>query len=183
MTNVISDWWTRNLPYFLVQASDALIKYWLLFKSCSLYFCIFSGRFATNVLISANHPSCFVYKKTIPHRETVAGDATARSSTSNIIVIQDVNLIIYPLVKQSFLLSSSTVFMFSIQTASTGPSKTIHFLSFTSAYSAHFLIRIATTPSVQDFVLGSSLPYSWSDVIDLGLSLSCWTLNRMLGMN
>lgn len=40
-----------------------------------------------------------------------------------------VNLIISPLVKQSFLLSSNTVFMFSIQTASTGPSKRYHFLS------------------------------------------------------
>jgi hypothetical protein len=29
------------------------------------------------------------------------------------------------------LLSSSTVFMFSIHTASTGPSNTTHFLSFT----------------------------------------------------
>lgn len=29
----------------------------------------------------------------------------------------------------TFLLSSNTVFMFSIQTASTGPSNTIHFLS------------------------------------------------------
>ena len=40
-----------------------------------------------------------------------------------------VNLIISPLVKHSFLLSSSTVFMFSIHTASTGPSKRYHFLS------------------------------------------------------
>ena len=36
---------------------------------------------------------------------------------------------ISPLVKQSFLLSSNTVFMFSIQTASTGPSNTYHFFS------------------------------------------------------
>lgn len=113
---------------------------------------------ATNVLTKAYHPSCLVSKKTIPHRETVAGEAYAKSSTSNIIVIQLVSLIISPLVRQSFLLSSSTVFIFSIQTASTGPSKTSHFLYLTSAYYAHFLIRIATTPSVQDFVFGSSLP-------------------------
>lgn len=87
-----------------------------------------------NVLIRANHPSCFVSRKTIPHRETVAGDACDKSSTSNIIVIQLVSLIIYPLVKQSFLLSSKTVFIFSIQTASTGPSNTTHFLSLTSDY-------------------------------------------------
>ena len=36
---------------------------------------------------------------------------------------------ISPLVRQSFLLSSKTVFMFSIHTASTGPSNTYHFLS------------------------------------------------------
>ena len=39
------------------------------------------------------------------------------------------SLMISPLVKQSFLLSSSTVFMFSIHTASTGPSNRYHFLS------------------------------------------------------
>lgn len=118
----------------------------------------FSGKLRIKVLTRANQPSCFVYKKTIPQRETVAGEAWERSYTSNIMVIQLVSLIIYPLVKHSFLLSSNTVFMFSIHTASTGPSKTTHFLSLTSDYYAHFLMRIATTPSVQDLVLGSSLP-------------------------
>lgn len=47
-----------------------------------------------NVLTNANQPNCLVYKKTIPHLETVAGEATAKSSTSNIIVIQLVSLII-----------------------------------------------------------------------------------------
>jgi hypothetical protein len=61
-------------------------------------------------------------------------------------VIGGLSLIIYPLVKQSFLLSSSTVFMFSIQTASTGPSKMIHFLSRDSD-SAQSLIFMAKTPS------------------------------------
>jgi hypothetical protein len=37
-----------------------------------------------------------------------------------------------PDIKHSFLLSSSTVFMFSIQTASTGPSNTSHFLKIKS---------------------------------------------------
>jgi hypothetical protein len=58
----------------------------------------------------------------MPHLETVAGEATAKSSTSNIIVILGVKVIIYPEFKHSFLLSSSTVFIFSIQIASTGPS-------------------------------------------------------------
>ena len=35
-------------------------------------------------------------------------------------------VMISPETRQSFLLSSSTVFMFSIHMASTGPSKTIH---------------------------------------------------------
>jgi hypothetical protein len=118
----------------------------------------FSGSFAMKVFTNANHPSCFVYKKTIPQRDTVAGEACERSSTSNIIVIQFVNLMIYPLVKHNFLLSSRTVFIFSIQTASTGPSNTTHFLYFISASYAHFLMMIAMTPSDQLFVLGSSLP-------------------------
>jgi len=71
----------------------------------------------------------FASKKTIPHLLTVAGEACYKSSTSNIIVIHLVNLMISPEVKQSFLLSSSTVFIFSIQTASTGPSNITHFLS------------------------------------------------------
>ena len=65
----------------------------------------------------------------MPHRDTVAGDATARSSTSNIIVIVDDIWMISPDTRHSFLLSSNTVFMFSIQIASTGPSNSNHFLS------------------------------------------------------
>ena len=65
----------------------------------------------------------------MPHRETVAGDATAKSSTSNIMVIVADIWMISPETRHSFLLSSSTVFMFSIQIASTGPSNIIHFLS------------------------------------------------------
>ncbi len=68
--------------------------------------------------------------RTIPLRETVAGDATERSSGSNIIVIVLVSLMISPELRHSFLLSSITVFMFSIQIASTGPSNRIH-LRFT----------------------------------------------------
>lgn len=42
--------------------------------------------------------------------------------TSNIIVICSLSLMISPLLRHNFLLSSKTVFIFSIQTASTGPS-------------------------------------------------------------
>ena len=53
-----------------------------------------------------------------------------RSDTSNSILIQDERWTISPLMRQSFLLSSSTVLRFSIQAGSAGPSKMIHFLSW-----------------------------------------------------
>ena len=62
----------------------------------------------------------------MPHRDTVAGEATARSATSKIMFITLDMAMISPLFRQSFLLSSSTVFMFSIQMASTGPSSITH---------------------------------------------------------
>ena len=65
----------------------------------------------------------------MPQRETVAGEATARSIGSKIRFITRDIAMISPLIRQSFLLSSSTVFMFSIHTASTGPSKTFHMRS------------------------------------------------------
>lgn len=60
---------------------------------------------------------------------TVAGEATSRSMGSKIRLICGDIWMISPLIRQSFLLSSSTVFIFSIHTASTGPSKISHFLS------------------------------------------------------
>ena len=60
---------------------------------------------------------------TMPQRETVAGDATARSITSNIMCTCSGILMRSPFTRQSILESSSTVFMDSIQSASTGPSK------------------------------------------------------------
>ena len=68
------------------------------------------------------------YIYTIPHLETVAGEATNKSYTSNIIVIWGVKVKIWPEFKQSFLLSSKTVFIDSIHKLSTGPSKTIQCL-------------------------------------------------------
>jgi hypothetical protein len=68
-------------------------------------------------------PSWSGCKYTMPVRDTVAGDALTKSSTSNIMVIHCVSRIFWPLVRHNTLLSSNTVFMFSIHTASTGPSK------------------------------------------------------------
>lgn len=63
-----------------------------------------------------------------PQRDTVAGDACNRSCTSKMRLMRPAIWMISPLFRHSFLLSSRTVFMLSIQTASTGPSNTIHFL-------------------------------------------------------
>ena len=53
-----------------------------------------------------------------------------RSETSNSIRIQEERCTISPLIRHSFLLSSSTVFRFSIQAGSAGPSRMIHFRSW-----------------------------------------------------
>ena len=60
------------------------------------------------------------------YRLTVAGDATARSWTSKSMCMNGVNLIRSLLARHNILLSSSTVFMFSIHSASTGPSQITH---------------------------------------------------------
>ena len=94
----------------------------------------------------------------MPHLETVAGEATERSSTSNIIVIRLVRGIIYPELRHNFLLSSSTVFIFSIQIASTGPSNMTQFLSDDSSF-AHSCMIFAKIPSYHSDVAGSKSPY------------------------
>lgn len=58
-----------------------------------------------------------------------------------------VSLMISPELRHSFLLSSSTVFMFSIQTASTGPSNMYHFLLVSEAM-APARMRDGKIPSV-----------------------------------
>lgn len=64
--------------------------------------------------------------KTIPTRDTVAGEALSMLCTSNT-SLQDGDMVMRsPLAKVSVLLSSSTEFRFSIHMASTGPSNTIH---------------------------------------------------------
>mmetsp|Transcript_22820 Transcript_22820/g.54161 ORF Transcript_22820/g.54161 Transcript_22820/m.54161 type:complete len:226 (-) Transcript_22820:155-832(-) len=99
---------------------------------------------------------------TIPFLLTVAGDAAARSSGSNIIVIVPVSLMISPLFRHSFLLSSITVFMFSIQMASTGPSNRIHLRfgarSGSVSNCAHLRTREAPMPSTHSRETGSKLP-------------------------
>jgi hypothetical protein len=52
--------------------------------------------------------------------------------TSNKRLVVGASWMVSPDIKHSFLLSSSTVFMFSIQIVSTGPSNTSHFLKIKS---------------------------------------------------
>ena len=93
----------------------------------------------------------------MPHRETVAGDATAKSATSKIMFIDEDMAMISPEFRHSFLLSSSTVFMFSIQIASTGPSSTTH-LRFGLWSCAQPRYTTARTPSCHSCVCGSFCP-------------------------
>ena len=65
---------------------------------------------------------------------TVAGEATARSCTSNNMCILLVSLILSELARHNILLSSNTVFMFSIHKASTGPSQITHLWSSVVSY-------------------------------------------------
>lgn len=92
-------------------------------------------------------------KKIIPQRLTVAGEAADKSLTSKIILVPGESLMISPLVKQSFLLSSSTVFMFSIHKESTGPSNTIHWYFLEFAVS-NFLKILGSTPSDHSWETG-----------------------------
>ncbi len=57
------------------------------------------------------HPIEIGSMNIIPHLETVAGLACAKSITSKIIDIFEFMVMISPDVRQSFLLSSSTVFL------------------------------------------------------------------------
>ena len=60
------------------------------------------------------------------------------------------------------------MFMFSIQMASTGPSKTTHFRSGELSRAALRKVT-ARIPSVYSLDTGSSAPYSCPMVMDLGL--------------
>mmetsp|Transcript_14314 Transcript_14314/g.34835 ORF Transcript_14314/g.34835 Transcript_14314/m.34835 type:complete len:288 (+) Transcript_14314:1548-2411(+) len=108
---------------------------------------------------TGRHPSREGCTYTMPQRDTVAGDATAKSATSKIIFMSPCMATISPLFRHNFLLSSSTVFMFSIQIASTGPSKTIHLRSGVVSLVALRNVT-ARIPSAHSLDTGSSAPYS-----------------------
>ncbi|TNN40904.1 hypothetical protein EYF80_048921 [Liparis tanakae] len=74
--------------------------------------------------------------------------------------LTSVSLMISPELRHSFLLSSSTVFMFSIHTASTGPSNMYHFFS---------LSMEDAPPRITEERIPSYSPYSCPMVMALGL--------------
>eukprot|EP00966_Prymnesium_polylepis_P074557 1730698-Prymnesium_polylepis.1 len=79
-----------------------------------------------------------------------------------------------PLMRVRSLLSSSTVFIFSTQIASTGPSRTSQCRRLDSSLDAS-RNRHDKNPSFQSRVSGSKNPYIWSVVIALGFRTSCFT--------
>mmetsp|Transcript_24989 Transcript_24989/g.71815 ORF Transcript_24989/g.71815 Transcript_24989/m.71815 type:complete len:295 (-) Transcript_24989:521-1405(-) len=79
--------------------------------------------------INGSTPIRWGSKYTMPLREIVAGEASATSCGSMIVRMFGDIAMISPLFRQSFLFSSMTVFMFSIHTASIGPSNNNHFRS------------------------------------------------------
>merc|ERR1719253_680654 len=109
--------------------------------------------------------------KMMPARETVAGEALRRSCTSKTILQLSVIGMRSLLARVRILLSSSTVFRFSIQMASTGPSQTIHVV-FLSARLLYFCQMDANTPGVHSSLTGSLTPYIWESVMALGFIMT-----------
>lgn len=109
--------WTNSMEGIKYDRKRSLKNFFYF----GLYYCLLN-----HPSIRTSKPKSYGYMNTIPHLDTVAGDATSKSSTSNIMFIRLVIISTLPDDKQSFLLSSKTVFIDSIHTASTGPSNNIH---------------------------------------------------------
>mmetsp|Transcript_10880 Transcript_10880/g.24732 ORF Transcript_10880/g.24732 Transcript_10880/m.24732 type:complete len:295 (-) Transcript_10880:5133-6017(-) len=137
-----------------------------------------SMMFSAQLAASGRHPRYTASIYTIPHRETVAGEATERSLTSNTMAIVLGSLILSPLLRQRVLLSSSTVFILSIQMASTGPSQITHFLEVSVAATPIRTI-VAIKPSVHSLVMRLNSPYNSPMVIALGLRTDLWTVSYL----
>jgi len=105
------------------------------------------------------HPNYSGCIYTIPHLDTVAGEAYVRSYTSKSMLILSLIGIVSPLMRHNFLLSSRTVFIFSIHPASTGPSNTINYLSLDYDV-AHLRYISPKIPSVHSLDTGSEYPYN-----------------------
>mmetsp|Transcript_29952 Transcript_29952/g.85603 ORF Transcript_29952/g.85603 Transcript_29952/m.85603 type:complete len:216 (+) Transcript_29952:1599-2246(+) len=119
---------------------------------------------------SGCHPRSLALTKMIPARETVAGEAFRKFSTSKTILQLSVMGMRSLLARVRILLSSSTVLRFSIQMASTGPSQMIHDVYFSERL--FFCCQMeANTPGVHSSLMGSLNPYIWESVIAFGFIL------------
>ena len=97
---------------------------------------------------------------TIPHLDTVAGEAYCKSPTSKSRAQCFWSRIRSPLARVRSLLSSMTEFMFSTHRASTSPSNRMYFLSFLSVGLLISRKMFDNNPSVQSLVVGSRIPYN-----------------------
>ena len=103
----------------------------------------------------------------MPARETVAGEALRRSSTSKWRVTFGRSMGMRSLLARvRRRLSSITVFMFSIQIASTGPSRTSHVKFFLSLFALRQ--SCAKMPSVHSLATMSSVPNIWPERMAFG---------------
>mmetsp|Transcript_17846 Transcript_17846/g.51940 ORF Transcript_17846/g.51940 Transcript_17846/m.51940 type:complete len:256 (-) Transcript_17846:49-816(-) len=103
----------------------------------------------------------------MPARDTVAGEALRRSSTSKLSVTFGLSIGMRSLfARVRILLSSMTVLRFSIQMASTGPSSTIQVKYFLSLFALRQ--SCAKMPSVHSLAMTSSAPNICGDVMALG---------------
>mmetsp|Transcript_37397 Transcript_37397/g.96688 ORF Transcript_37397/g.96688 Transcript_37397/m.96688 type:complete len:320 (+) Transcript_37397:5238-6197(+) len=126
-----------------------------------------SGRRSSQACTIGSQPRSLALTKMIPARDTVAGDALRRSWTSKTILQLSVIGMRSLLASVRILLSSSTVFRFSIQMASTGPSHTIHVVLFRLRL-LYFCQIEAKTPGVHSSLTGSLTPYICESVIAFG---------------
>ena len=124
------------------------------------------ARYAATV---GAHPRSLALTKMTPARETVAGDALRRSSTSICSVTFGRSIGMRSLLARvRILLSSITVFMFSIHIASTGPSSTSHVKFFLSLFALRHSCE--KMPSVHSPSSRESEPNICGAVIAFGFS-------------
>mmetsp|Transcript_19725 Transcript_19725/g.46343 ORF Transcript_19725/g.46343 Transcript_19725/m.46343 type:complete len:524 (+) Transcript_19725:528-2099(+) len=134
----------------------------------------FGSSVRNHASTNGRQPSAAGSTNTMPHLETVAGEACERSAVSKSRFMRGDIATISPDTRQSFLLSSSTVFIDSIHAASTGPSNTSQNLSLVLSL-AHLRNWVASTPSLHSCEARSNSPYNLPRETDLGLMMGVCT--------
>jgi len=87
------------------------------------------------------------------------------------ILIPLCNLILSPFDKHNIILSSKTLFIFSTQKESTGPSKHTQYLYLGYIFTVYYLNNLLAIPSAQVYATLSKHPYNSSIVIAFGLKV------------